>query len=524
MWFPKPPVRTKLEIVSAGGVLDQDGLFALLTDPDAIEWRDKVGVVGPLDGSGKTTTRLLASGGWVLKTSTALASPEKSELAYRTREAARIGGRARLWHPDKIWGIYWYEDKWYPLNATPELSTLRQLADVDDRLRAWTAMMEYAVEVGLKYGHGLDLNPSNFGTLPDDDRLYYLDDEWYPELKFAELSSAIVARIPEEPEIDAERWESWGRVLAGVFEPHCQSRDDWTELLDNLSAHPIAEQFEAKRSALSDGLRHLLDKRRSSGRKPKADAVRQPSQRTAIIADVHGNSVALDAVLRECKESGVDSYIFVGDAVGYGPDPKGCVQRLAELPNAQYVRGNHDHAIGSGVLRDGMNSLARSCTNWTYEQLSDQERQWLVSLPVDAQGSNWLAVHGAPRDPRRFLAYVYELTYEENLVHLSEQNIRLCFCGHTHVQFIHARTAGGECQKLGAPKQLTLDDSQIFLVNPGSIGQPRDKDTRAAYALWDRTKNSISLHRVSYQVSAVVEKIRKLGLPGRLGDRLLQGI
>ena len=510
-------------MVSTGGIADKSQLFYLLTDSGAVEWRDKVGVVGAVDGSAKTTTRLIVSDGWVLKTSTALASPSKSELFDRVSEVARNGSQARLWHPDKCWGIYRHDDEWYPVNATPLMDTLRKAAGQDKKMQGWTAMFELAVEVSLRSSLGLDLNPSNFGRLPGDDRLYYLDDEWYAELRFAELGSAIVARIPEEPDIDANEWKSWGRVLAGVFEPLCKTSDDWAALYENVETHPTASQFETKRKALVKGLRHADAMRRFSRKEDKQESIRKSTQLTAVIADVHGNSEALDAVLAKCKELSVDNFIFVGDAVGYGPDPKGCIQRLAELPNTRYVRGNHDHTIGTGLLKDGMNGLARSCASWTLEQLSAEDREWLVSMPIDAHGRDWLAVHGAPKDPRRFLAYVYELTYEDNLENLADRDLQLCFCGHTHVQFIHQKTALGAYEKLGTPKRFKREVDQILIVNPGSVGQPRDRDNRAAFAIWDRKEDVIGLQRVSYSVSAVVEKIKSLGLPSGLGDRLLQG-
>ena len=521
MWFPRPSTLCDIELVSVGGV-DLKSLYALLSDPKAVEWREKVGVVGAVDGSAKMTTRLLLSGKWVLKTNLASAVELREELVSRQRQIATKGIAARLWHPDKTWAVFNYENLWHSLNATVCMSTLRTISGTENKMRAWTAMLDFAVGVALKDGIGLDLNPSNFGESPGDDRLYYLDDEWYPSLGYAELGSAVVARIPEEPEIGVNDWENWGRVLATVLDPVCGDNNKRGDLLDNVARHPLVATYEENRAGLLKGLGRIIKRRRRrSVTRPSPNRSRARS--TAVIADVHGNIDALDAVLGECRENGIDSFLFLGDAVGYGPNPKECVQRLAELPNAQYVRGNHDHWIGTGVLRDGMSKLARYSSNWTLEQLTADERSWLASLPVEVMDSKWLAVHGAPKDPRRFFAYVYELTYEDNLEHLCGQQMQLCFCGHTHVQFIHEKSADGRYRKLGTPKSLVLNEQNVLLVNPGSIGQPRDKDTRAAYAVWDKARNRLSLHRTRYDVAVVVDKIHRLGLPEGLADRLVKG-
>jgi diadenosine tetraphosphatase ApaH/serine/threonine PP2A family protein phosphatase len=132
-------------------------------------------------------------------------------------------------------------------------------------------------------------------------------------------------------------------------------------------------------------------------------------------------------------------------------------------------------------------------------------------------------VHGAPKDPHRFRAYVYELTFEANLDHIAADGIRVCFFGHTHVQMVYERTADGRSCRLGAPGLVDISKGRALLVNPGSVGQPRDSDPRAAFAIWDREHQTVSLHRVPYAIGPVVESIRKLGLPEQLAARLTHG-
>lgn len=525
MWFPRPASPADVEIVGASAALTPQQIFDLLTEPSAIEWKEKVGVVGPVEGSAKSWTRLLASNSWVLKTSLDSASEDKLQLVELAEKAARLGARSSFWHPKKVWGVYRSDDLWYPLSVTPEVSTLRRVGDINDKIRAWTAMLEMCVEVGVKNGIGLDINPANFGRDADGSSLYYIDDEWYAEFKLSELASGIVGRIPEEPDLDESEWASWGSVLFSVLAPACTTDDRWNELWDKVASHPITAKFESRRAALHEALRegHNGYRERKEKLASRRNSASQEPSRTAVIADVHGNAFALDAVLEACKDHGVDSYLFLGDAVGYGPQPKECIQKLAELPNAMFVRGNHDHAIGTGVLKEGMNRLARSCAEWTYNQLDDGERQWLLQMPLDVQGPGWVGVHGAPKDPKRFLAYVYELTFQDNLEHMAAQKLQLCFCGHTHVQFVHAKIPDGESQKLGVPESIDLNRNRVLIVNPGSVGQPRDGDSRAAFGIWDRAGKSISLHRAAYSVESTVNALKAADLPEGLGERLLQG-
>jgi diadenosine tetraphosphatase ApaH/serine/threonine PP2A family protein phosphatase len=524
VWFPKPAGPSDIQFVGPAATLTKQAIFDLLTSVDAVEWRDRVGVAGPVDGSGKDTSRLLASGGSVLKTNLDLAVDDESTAFERTRTCMHVGGRTQIWHHEKVWAYYCFENRWYPLSITREMTTLRRITGQKEKMAAWTRMMLMAVETAVAHEIGMDLNPANFAQLPDDPRLYYIDDEWYPALTYFELAAAGVARIPEEPKIRAADWESWGAVLSKIFEPLCTNSGERMALVDSFADHPIAAKFDAKRKALLRGLNRIHPARKKRSKKSADEKPTKPQfRRTAIIADVHGNLSALNAVLDECGELGADSYIFLGDAVGYGPNPKQCIEKLAELPNASYVRGNHDHGISIGVFSDGMNGVARQCAEWTYEQLSETDRQWLMSLPVDVKEPGWLAVHGAPKDPRRFIAYVYELTYQDNLQHMVDANLRLCFYGHTHVQTVYERNNDGVCRDLKAPELVKVSGSQILLLNPGSVGQPRDGDTRAGFAIWDRKTDLISLRRVSYPVSEVVDALSKLGLPSALGDRLLRG-
>lgn len=241
-----------------------------------------------------------------------------------------------------------------------------------------------------------------------------------------------------------------------------------------------------------------------------------------MLADVHGNLAALEAVLGDARRNGATEFLLLGDVVGYGPEPGACVQRLAGLPNLTAIRGNHDQGIASGVLDTGMNTLARQCADFTRASLTAGQLAWLGELPIEIAGGGWLAVHGAPRDPLRYRAYVYEMTYEANLQWLRERGIPICFHGHSHVQLVHAATHD-RLVKLRGPQRIVLDPNRCWLVNPGSVGQPRDGDARAAYAMWNRTTGELGLRRVAYDLEQTVRALHAVALPEALERRLRAG-
>jgi diadenosine tetraphosphatase ApaH/serine/threonine PP2A family protein phosphatase len=168
-----------------------------------------------------------------------------------------------------------------------------------------------------------------------------------------------------------------------------------------------------------------------------------------------------------------------------------------------------------------MNGLARSCAEWTAACLSTAERDWLAHLPLDHREGSWLAVHGAPQDVRRLSAYVYELTYEDNLDWLCKHGIHVALHGHTHSQTVYAALATGSRRlRLDGPLRLL---GRAFLLNPGSVGQPRDQDPRAAFALFDPEQATWQPQRVTYPVQQTVRDIEERGLPMEAARRLRAG-
>jgi diadenosine tetraphosphatase ApaH/serine/threonine PP2A family protein phosphatase len=381
-------------------------------------------------------------------------------------------------------------------------------------------MIRVAVHTAAACGLGLDLNPANFAWgVEHTGHLYYLDDEFYATLSETHVAGALVARIPEEPDVPGSDWRWFGTRIVdtlGISRPFLS----WERIFEGVESYPIAERFVEHRTALLDGLREPV--LAAAARQRAARKQRINRRRTCVIADVHANLPALEAVLAEAERMGHDDYLFLGDAVGYGPHPAECIARLSALDHITAIKGNHDNAIATGALSIGMNRLAWMCAEWTRARLSASELAWLDGLALEHVGHEWLAVHGAPRDPMRFMAYVYEMTYEDNLADLSARGLSLCFHGHTHVQLAYVQTTGGIVKQHG-PSALDIDSRGPRLVNPGSVGQPRDGDPRAAFATWDQVSGRITFHRVPYDVDTTVRDVRQLGLPSELAVRFETG-
>jgi predicted phosphodiesterase len=238
--------------------------------------------------------------------------------------------------------------------------------------------------------------------------------------------------------------------------------------------------------------------------------------RVAVLSDIHSNLVALDAVLQHAGP--VDAIWHLGDVVGYGPEPDAVVGRLVEH-KAIGVRGNHDAAAIGGREIDWFNADARAAAEWTRDTISDATRRWLVELPDRLALDDMTLVHGSPRDPLR--EYVTDgLSAAQNIATLETRH---GLHGHTHIPVAWV-AAPDRVVLVRARDDLRMDlDPNRTLLNPGSVGQPRDGDPRAGYMVLDLEARMVSWHRVAYEVAPVQAAIRAAGLPGRLADRLAVG-
>jgi predicted phosphodiesterase len=238
--------------------------------------------------------------------------------------------------------------------------------------------------------------------------------------------------------------------------------------------------------------------------------------RIAVLSDIHSNLVALDAVLAHLGS--VDAIWHLGDVVGYGPDPNGVVDRLAEL-GAVGVRGNHDAAAIGGSEIEWFNPEARAAVEWTRTQISASTRSWLTALPERLVEVDYTLVHGSPREP----LWEYITSSPVARANLSFITTRFGLHGHTHLPIAWAEDDGRIVLiSPGDGSTFALDGRA--LLNPGSVGQPRDGIPDAGYMVIDSDAALVSWHRVPYDIEAVQAQMRVVGLPSRLVERLSYGI
>ncbi|MFH1639088.1 MAG: metallophosphoesterase family protein [Chloroflexota bacterium] len=242
--------------------------------------------------------------------------------------------------------------------------------------------------------------------------------------------------------------------------------------------------------------------------------------RFVVVADIHANLPAFQAVLSDAERRGaVDELCCLGDVVGYGPWPHECLEILRRYPHT-CVAGNHDWGATGKIDISGFNADALAACRWTGEVLSAQDRDYLDNLPLVVEKGDFMLVHGSPKDPLR-----------EYLISLScaEQNFacftsRFCLVGHSHLPLVFtcSERHGISCRYPAPVTRLSSGGSRL-IINPGSVGQPRDGDPRASYAIYDNETEELEHYRVPYDIVRTQEKMMACNLPPRLAARLTHG-
>ena len=242
--------------------------------------------------------------------------------------------------------------------------------------------------------------------------------------------------------------------------------------------------------------------------------------RIAVLSDIHANLAALEAVRSDLPE--VDQVWVLGDIVGYGPEPNEVISMLQEM-GARSVLGNHDGAAIGGVDPAYFNTDARTAIEWTATVIDQNSRSYLGTLPEVRRDGELTAVHGSPRDP------IWEYITSRGIAAANAEHFdtRLCLFGHTHLPIAY-RVGTDDVEGVpGLPGEVVRLEGARALVNPGSVGQPRDGLPDAAYAVLDTdedpTGDAVSFHRVRYDIDRTQRLMRERGLPARLVERLSYG-
>ncbi len=242
--------------------------------------------------------------------------------------------------------------------------------------------------------------------------------------------------------------------------------------------------------------------------------------RYAIIADIHANLTAFIAVLEDIERQGKVGKIWcLGDVVGYGPDPHECIELLRQTDHV-CVAGNHDWAAIGKIDTDDFNPDAAAACQWTSQQLTPADIEYLENLPLVIEEDEFTLVHGSPREP--IWEYLVSTSIaEENFTYFKSQ---FCLVGHSHIPLIFSCNESGTCSahQLSNYIKLILGKSRL-IINPGGVGQPRDGNPQAAYAIYDNEIRLIKLYRVPYNISTTQDKMAECGLPMHLIARLSYG-
>ncbi len=238
--------------------------------------------------------------------------------------------------------------------------------------------------------------------------------------------------------------------------------------------------------------------------------------RIALFGDIHANLEALETVLADAEERGCTSFVCVGDIVGYNADPVACLERVRSA-GWPVVKGNHDEDASGVHSLETMNPVAATALQWTRDQLNDDHKDWLRKLRMVRQVENFTVVHSTLDQPQ---SWNYVTNKFDAMSNFSYQFTSLCFHGHTHVPRIFSR--GTRVKELDGDS-VTLEPDQKYFINTGSVGQPRDGDWRACYAIYEVATATVTFHRLEYDIKTTQEKIRAAGLPEMLAERLEEG-
>ncbi|MEW6387368.1 MAG: metallophosphoesterase family protein [Thermodesulfobacteriota bacterium] len=245
--------------------------------------------------------------------------------------------------------------------------------------------------------------------------------------------------------------------------------------------------------------------------------------RLAIISDIHSNFDALKVVLARIDREGVDAVLNLGDIVGYNAAPNECLDLLEHRP-VWSLAGNHDLALLELARAESFNIIAYQAIIWSKEQVRPEYQDFLRNLPLLREGEGFLACHGTPTSVDAYVSFHFQGKRVLNYLQ-KESPFRVCFFGHTHKRALWYRDIRGKValQKI-TPDRLVLDPQGHYLINPGSVGQPRDGSPDAAYAVFDDQDFSIQFKSAAYDVAAAQRRILEAGLPEFLAERLAQGI
>ncbi len=240
--------------------------------------------------------------------------------------------------------------------------------------------------------------------------------------------------------------------------------------------------------------------------------------KTAFLSDVHSNLEALLAVISTLRDNNIDNVTFIGDIVGYGANPNECIKLIDKISDV-IIAGNHDWACAGKDNIDSFNSRAKEAAQWTRKKLTDNNIAFLLSLPLKEKTDDSIYVHSTPCFPE---SWDYVPNTEKAQVCFESFSQKFCFIGHSHIPAIYILKNSNEVIVKKSEEIIICEDSR-YIINSGSVGQPRDKNPLASYGIYDSETEMFSIKRVGYDIKKAQEKIIGAGLPPFLAERLSIG-
>lgn len=244
--------------------------------------------------------------------------------------------------------------------------------------------------------------------------------------------------------------------------------------------------------------------------------------RYAVISDIHANLEAFQKTLEDIDSQNVDEIICLGDIVGYYPNPNECVE-LCKKRHIQCIRGNHDDAVTGICGIEDFNPVAQEALIWTSRHLDRANKEWLLHLPEHLViEEKILAVHGSPWHPYAYIFSAQEAAHAFTFLQTNYPQIQVCFYGHTHQKALYY-TKESSVEEVEKNRKYILGNKGLYLINPGSVGQPRDGSPGAFYAIYDSQTREIEFRHLTYDLTLTQRKVIEVGLPYMLAERLNLG-
>lgn len=489
------------------GAIDNQQHYDLDTIENLFLLESETLIIGN-DFVGRPGTQIHASETDVIKIRTEL-NFNKEQSRRWIKHALEKEQQIAVHHPHKTWLLITQQDEsatesiaiasicprlkplHIELKAPPSFEHERQ-----KNLKLFKDVFRLYLTLAKNTGYKLDEGLSNF-AVSNEDIVYYLDDEYYQWDKFISFSTMIGVYIRTFEWLDESFINDLGHMLVELLNDIFHDDHGGTIIARQLHSLFMPQGHKER---LLDTLIQTLTK--PTVRKPKQ--LQTPSRFFALLADVHANASALECVLNYLDAHDITQGIVLGDIVGYNAEPSECIEQLQKT-DLYIIKGNHDHAVAINDTPIGFSHTAKTAIHWTVEHLSREHRDWLKDLPVFEETEEWFAVHGAPMDPAFFYGYVYNMTYEDNLTYMQENNIRLCFHGHSHMAGVFARAKNGLDQHI-TTKKVSLSSYTQILLCPGSVGQPREGCTDAQFAIYDREQQEVTFLALPYDNAPVIQK------------------